>query len=70
MIRALASECCGGTGSTTPIVHVLPAEWACRSTEISPARELLSWEPRAPPEQGIEMIVAWFDELLVARSVE
>jgi len=31
-----------------------------RNPEISRARELLSWEPRVPLEEGLERTVAWF----------
>jgi dTDP-glucose 4,6-dehydratase len=63
-IRELAAEVLRVTGSSSPVVHEAPApgDPTRRRPDISLARELLSWEPHVPLEEGLRRTVAWFAE--------
>src|SRR5579863_834051 len=65
-ILELASKVIALTGSRSRIVHrPLPGDDPRqRRPDISKARELLSWNPRTPLEQGLIQTIAYFEQLL------
>src|SRR5579863_237706 len=65
-ILELAAKVIALTGSRSRIVHrPLPGDDPRqRRPDISKARELLSWNPRTPLEQGLIQTIAYFEQLL------
>jgi UDP-glucuronate decarboxylase len=65
-IRELAEHVVAITGSKSRLEHrPLPVDDPRqRQPDISRARNLLSWSPSVPLDQGLEKTVAYFDELL------
>jgi UDP-glucuronate decarboxylase len=62
----LAAQVIALTGSSSKIVHKpLPSDDPKqRRPDISKARQLLSWEPRVPLEQGLKNTIAYFEGCL------
>src|SRR5687767_12641124 len=58
------------TGSRSKIEHrPLPVDDPIqRCPDISQAKALLDWEPKTPLRPGLQRTIAYFDELLGARS--
>ena len=54
------------TGTTAPIVHKpLPVDDPkVRQPNIDKARRLLQWEPRMPLEEGLQLTIDYFADLI------
>jgi UDP-glucuronate decarboxylase len=70
-ILALASLIIEMTGSVSHIVHrPLPEnDPRQRQPDISRARELLSWVPTTPLEEGLKRTIAYFEQMLTQGDI-
>ena len=64
-IRQFADLILQLTGSSSPLVHrPLPQDDPrTRQPDIRRAREVLGWEPRVSPEEGLSQTIAWYRNL-------
>ena len=64
-IRQFAELILRLTGSSSPLVHrPLPQDDPrTRQPDIRRAREVLGWEPRVSPEEGLSQTIAWYKNL-------
>jgi dTDP-glucose 4,6-dehydratase len=69
-IRQFAELILHLTGSSSPIEHrPLPQDDPrTRQPDIRRAREVLGWEPRVSPEEGLSQTIAWYRDLHQERS--
>jgi nucleoside-diphosphate-sugar epimerase len=64
-IRQFADLILQLTGSSSSLVYrPLPQDDPrTRQPDIRRAREVLGWEPRVPPEEGLSQTIAWYRNL-------
>jgi dTDP-glucose 4,6-dehydratase len=63
-ILELAQQIVKITGSKSEIIHqeAMLDDPKVRQPDITLARQLLGWEPKVRPEEGLEKTVEWFRE--------
>ncbi|MBR1455935.1 MAG: SDR family oxidoreductase [Oscillospiraceae bacterium] len=64
-VKELAEQVIRKTGSSSRVIYCdLPADDPTRRRpDISLARQMLSWEPRVPLQEGLDKTVAYFQEI-------